>query len=101
SRRFDAVPYIDASGSVDGNTLVLNVINRHQDQTMDVTIAFEDKTVTGMVSASEVNGPDIKAENDFGKNTVGMKASNINASCNSLRHSFPPHSYTQLKMNLA
>jgi alpha-N-arabinofuranosidase len=101
TKRFDSVPYIDASGSVDGNTLVLNIVNRHQDQAMDVTIAVEDRNFSGAVSVSEVNGPDIKAENDFGKTLVGTKTRSVSASGNSLTVSFPPHSYTQLKATLA
>src|SRR3954468_14963109 len=66
SRRFDVVPYIDASASLDANSLVLNVVNRHQDQPMEVTIGLEDREFSGAVTVSEVNGPDIKAQNDFG-----------------------------------
>jgi alpha-N-arabinofuranosidase len=101
SKRFDRVPYIDASGSLDGNRLVLNVVNRHQDQPMEVTIDLEDKSFSGAVLVSEVTGPDIKAENDFGKTLVATKASNVNANGNTLTYRFPPHSYTQLKASLA
>ena len=101
SKRFDAVPVIDASGAVDGNTLVLNVINRHQSEAMAVTVALEDKAFSGAVTLSEVNGPDIKAENDFGKTLVSAKTRSATASGNSLAVSFPAHSYTQLKATLA
>lgn len=101
SRRFDSVPYIDASASIDGDSLVLNVVNRHQDQPMDVVIGLEDRRFAGPVSASEVNGPDIKAENDFGKTLVAARERSIAAGGNSLTVSFPPHSYTQLRTTLA
>ena len=101
SKRFDAVPVIDASGAVDGNMLVLNVVNRHQTDTLDVTIALEDKRFSGAVSLSEVSGPDIKAQNDFGKNLVSPKARSVSASGNRLTVSFPAHSYTQIKAGLA
>jgi alpha-N-arabinofuranosidase len=100
SRRFDSVPYIDASASIDGSSLVLNVVNRHQSEPMDVTIGLEDKNFSGAVSVSEVNGPDIKAENDFGKTVVSAKDKNISAGGTSLTYSFPPHSYTQLRARL-
>ncbi len=90
SRRFDAVPVIDASGSVDGNSLVLNVVNRHQSEAMAVTVALEDKTFSGPVTLSEVNGPDIKAENDFGKSLVSAKARNVTAAATAWRSVFPP-----------
>jgi alpha-L-arabinofuranosidase len=101
SKRFDSVPYIDASASLDGGNLVLNVVNRHQDQPMEVTIRLEDKSFSGAVEVSEVNGPDIKAENDFGKTSVAARNSSVNASGASLSYSFPPHSYTQLRASVA
>ncbi len=101
SKRFDKVPYIDASAALDGDTLVLNVVNRHQDQAMDVVIGLEDKRFSGSASASEVNGPDIKAMNDFGKTVVSTKTRSVSASANSLTYSFPPHSHTMIKAVLA
>ena len=35
STRFDDVPYLDASAAYDNGTLVLNVVNRHQDQAIE------------------------------------------------------------------
>jgi alpha-N-arabinofuranosidase len=101
SKRFDSVPYIDASGSADGNALVINVVNRHPDQPMSVALALEDKSFAGPVTVSEVNGPDIKAMNDFGKTLVKTNTTTVAASGNALTYSFPPHSYTQLKATVA
>jgi len=97
SKRFDQVPYIDASGALDGNNLVVNVVNRHPDQAMDVVIGLEDKSFSGAVTVSEVNGPDIKAQNDFGQTLVSAHERSVSTGGNSLTYSFPPHSYTQLK----
>jgi alpha-N-arabinofuranosidase len=66
-----------------------------------VVIGLEDKNFSGAVQVSEVNGPDIKAENDFGKMPVSARDKSINASGTSLTYSFPPHSYTQLRATLA
>jgi alpha-N-arabinofuranosidase len=101
TKRFDKVPYIDASGAIDGNDLVVNVVNRHQDQAIDVVVGLEDRSFAGAVAVSEVNGPDIKAQNDFGSSPVGARSSSVAASGNSLTYSFAPHSYTQLRVRLA
>jgi alpha-N-arabinofuranosidase len=101
SKRFDSVPYIDASASLDGNSLVINVVNRHQDQPMEVFIGLEDRDFAGsVVTISEVNGPDIKAENDFGKTLVSARQSSIPGGGRAVGHIFPPHSYTQLRATL-
>jgi alpha-N-arabinofuranosidase len=80
--------------------LVINVVNRHRDQAIEADIEAQDKQFSGPVEATEVNGPDIKSENDFGKMTVGPVARRAAAQGNRLRYSFPPHSYTMLKTQL-
>ncbi len=101
SPRFDSIPYIDASGALDGNTLVVNVVNRHLDQPISVAVALENRSFAGPVKVSEVNGPDNKAQNDFGKTLVKTTTSSVTASGNTLTYSFAPHSYTQIKATLA
>jgi alpha-L-arabinofuranosidase len=100
TKRFDKVPYIDASASIEGDSLVVNVVNRHQDQAIEVAIGLEDKSFAGPVTLSEVNGPDIKAQNDFGSSPVAAKSRNVEASGSSLSVSFAAHSYTQLRAKL-
>ncbi len=71
TKTYDSVPYLDTSAAynTDG-TLVLNITNRHQDQALDVVFELEDKKFAGDFEVFEVNGPDIKAENNFDKTVV-------------------------------
>jgi alpha-N-arabinofuranosidase len=100
STRFDEVPYLDASASFDNGSLVLNVVNRHRTQAIETEFDAQDKSFSGAVAVSEVNGPDIKAENDFGKTTVKTVTKSATAEGRKLRYTFPPHSYTMLKGRL-
>ncbi|MDE2500451.1 MAG: alpha-N-arabinofuranosidase [Alphaproteobacteria bacterium] len=101
SKHFDSVPYVDASGSLDGNTLVVNLVNRHLDQPMSVALGLENRSFAGPVAVSVVNGPSNKSENDFGKTLVKTATDSLTASGNALNCSLAPHSYTQLKATLA
>ena len=101
STRFDDVPYLDASASIDSGTLVMNVVNRHKDQAIETEVDAEDKQFTGPVAVSEVNGPDIKAENDFGKTVVKTVSKSASADGRKLRYTFPPHSYTMVKVKVS
>jgi alpha-N-arabinofuranosidase len=70
-QRFDGVPYLDASAAYDNGSLVSECgqpPSRHRAIEAEVS---EPKTSSspGPVAVSEVNGPDIKSENDFGKTT--------------------------------
>lgn len=100
SRRFDDVPYLDTSAAYDNGTLVLNVVNRHQTQPIETEFLAQDKRFAPMVEATEVNGPDIKSENDFGKEVVRPVARTVTAEPGRLQYRFPPHSYTMLKTRL-
>jgi alpha-N-arabinofuranosidase len=101
-KRFDGVPYLDVSAAYENGSLVLNVVNRHQTQAIETEIETQDKQFSGAISVSEVNGPDIKAENDFNKTTVKTTDRTVNAADpRSLRYSFPAHSFTMLKAKLA
>jgi len=99
--RFDGVPYLDASAAFDNGSLVLSVVNRHRDQPVDVEIEAQDKQFSGTAAVSEINHPDIKAENDFNQTKVKTVERSVTASGHTLRYTFPAHSFTMLKMKLS
>jgi len=101
SRRFEDVPYLDTSAAYDSGALVINVVNRHKDQAIPTDLELEDKQFAGSVDITEVNGPDIKAENNFDR--IGVKPVQRSAAAQgrTLQYSFPPHSYTMIKAKLA
>jgi len=101
SQRFDGVPLVDASGSVDGGSLTLNLVNRSRDRLMPVAIELEDKQFAGPLTVSEVNGPDIKSENDFGKTLVRTVTRGESASRGAMSLNLPPHSFAQVRGRLA
>lgn len=100
SRRFGEVPYVDTSAAYDNGSLVLNVVNRHRDQPIECEFQTQDKQFSGAVEIAEVNGPDIKAENDFGSIKVQAVTRSARADGGTLRYTAPPHSYTMLKTRI-
>src|SRR5579871_1332321 len=101
SRRFDDIPYLDASAGYDNGSLVVNVVNRHRDQPVQTELELEDKQFSGPIEATEVNGPDIKAENNFDGASVKPVQRSTTAQAKVLRYTFPPHSYTMIRAKLA
>jgi alpha-N-arabinofuranosidase len=100
SKTFGPTPYLDTSASYDNGTLTLNVVNRHRDQPIDVEFEIQDKSIAGSVEVTEVNGPDIKAENDFGVTKVESSVSSAKAEGRKLQYRCPAHSYSLLKLKL-
>jgi alpha-N-arabinofuranosidase len=101
SKRFGPTPYLSASAGYDNGSIVLNIVNRHRDQAIEVEFETQDKQFAGPVEVVEVNGPDIKAENDFGVTKVQAVTRSATAEGRKLRYRLPPHSYTMLKVKLA
>jgi len=97
SKRFGGVPYLDASASYDQGSLVLNAVNRHQDQPLDLTVDLQDCAFTGEMAIFEVNGPDIKAENDFGVTKVQTKTRSAGVSGKTTTIRLAPHSFTMMR----
>jgi alpha-N-arabinofuranosidase len=100
NKRYDEVPYLDVSAAYDNGAVVLNVVNRHRDQAIDTEFKLEDKQFAGPVEISEVNGPDLKSENNFDSTTVKAVQRSAKADARNWRYSFPAHSYTMLKAKL-
>jgi alpha-N-arabinofuranosidase len=92
------VPYLDVSASVDGNEVVICVVNRHKDKAISTDIVSQSGAFAGNFEVYEVNGPDIKSMNDFGvTNVETKKKSDIRANGGKFNYSFAPHSFTLIK----
>ncbi|HZQ53443.1 MAG TPA: alpha-L-arabinofuranosidase C-terminal domain-containing protein [Bryobacteraceae bacterium] len=102
SKLSSTTPYLDVSAAHDQGTLVINVVNRHLTDSLPVTFELEDKKFAGGFQVSEVNGPDIKAMNNFDSTPVKtVKKPEATPQSNRLRCEFPPHSFTMLKGKVA
>jgi alpha-N-arabinofuranosidase len=93
--------YLDVSSSLNNGVVTINVVNRHLDREIEGEIEIQDGAFRGSFEVQQVTGPDIKAENDFGKTTVKAEKTALAASGGKMRHRFPAHSYTMLKGSLA
>src|SRR5205085_1589497 len=49
SKHYGDVPYLDTSAAYDNGTLILNAVNRRQDQPIDADLELEDKKFSGIV----------------------------------------------------
>jgi alpha-N-arabinofuranosidase len=96
---YDAVPYLDASAVDTGSgTLVLNLTNRHREQPLDVVVELTGKRFDGPFEVYEVNGPDIKSENNFDTTTVKtVQRQSVSGSGGALKYRCSPHSFAQLR----
>jgi alpha-N-arabinofuranosidase len=96
--RHENVPYLDVSATFKDGQVVLAVVNRNKDKAITTDIICQTGEFTGDYEVFEVNGPDIKSENDFGKvNVKTVKKDNIKGKGTTMTYTFPAHSLTMIK----
>ncbi|MBN2275143.1 MAG: alpha-N-arabinofuranosidase [Bacteroidales bacterium] len=92
------VPYLDVSATYNNGEVIVSVVNRNKDKPIAADIICQTGEYDGIFNAYEVNGPDIKSENDFGKEPVKtVKKPDIKVKGTSFSYAFPPHSFTMIK----
>jgi len=99
STKLKDVPYLDVSVVYEPKSgrIVINVVNRHKDRTLTAELVAQEGRFQGPFEVYEVNGPDIKAENDFGMERVKtVRKPDVQVNNASFSYAFPPHSFTQL-----
>lgn len=94
-----SVPYLDVSATYDHGEVTLCVVNRDKDNAIITDLISEEGKFDGKFEVYEVNGPEVKSENDFGKTTVETvkKPSFEVKGSRKIGYSFPAHSFTLIK----
>jgi alpha-N-arabinofuranosidase len=93
------VPYLDVSATYNEGEVVICVINRNKDEAITTDIISQEGDFNGTFEVYEVNGPDIKAKNDFDNinvKTEKKQSVKVNEQ-KKITYDFPPHSFTLLK----
>jgi alpha-N-arabinofuranosidase len=95
----DDVPFLDVSAAYNNGELIVGVINRHKDKAITTDILSQEGLFDGEFEIFEVNGPHIKAENNFDKTEVKttQKESVKLKKEAGFTYEFPAHSFTMLK----
>jgi alpha-N-arabinofuranosidase len=92
------VPYLDVPASVNGDDIILAVVNRHRDQAISTDIILQEGSFDGSISVFEVNGPDVKSSNDFDtERVVTVEKPELKARGQQINYSFPAHSFILIK----
>jgi alpha-N-arabinofuranosidase len=92
------VPYLDVSATYNNGEVILCVVNRNKEKAITTDILCQTGEFTGSFNVFEINALDVKAMNNFDKETVKtVTKADVNAKGNKITYSFPAHSITMLK----
>jgi alpha-N-arabinofuranosidase len=101
--KYKGIPYLDVSTSysAETNTVFVNVVNRHKDKAITADIINTSGAFAGKAEASLVAGQELQETFVFDKQAqyVPVKKE-VDTKGSLLNYTFPPHSFTQIKIGL-
>jgi alpha-L-arabinofuranosidase len=102
STNFNGIPYLDVTTSYsrENGTVYLNVVNRHKDKPITADISNTSGGFAGTAEASLIAGMELQETFIFDKQAQYVPQKKEIAVKNSqLTYTFPPHSFTQIKLS--
>ncbi|HVV05283.1 MAG TPA: alpha-L-arabinofuranosidase C-terminal domain-containing protein, partial [Puia sp.] len=101
--QYRAIPYLDVTAVYNRSegVLYINVVNRHQSQAIATDIMAASGDLSGRAEASIINSDDLTAAFSFDKRSqYAPVTAPVKLNGNKLQFTFPPHSFTQIKVNI-
>jgi len=103
TEKYKGMPFLDVSTtySRQSKTVFINVVNRHKDKAIPTDIINLSGLLAGTAEVSLISGSDLQEAFSFDKqNDYIPVKKNIATKDNMLSYTFPPHSFTQIKIAL-
>ncbi|MEO6231494.1 MAG: alpha-L-arabinofuranosidase C-terminal domain-containing protein [Ferruginibacter sp.] len=104
TEKYKGIPYLDVSTtySTQTNEAFINVVNRHKDKAITAEIVSTTGNFSGKAEASLVTAKDLQEPFEFDKQDqyVPVKKE-VDGKNNKLSYTFPPHSFTQIKVTVS
>ena len=101
--QYQGIPYLDVTAvySKEKKVLFINVVNRHREKSIAANILSMEGNFSGKAEATIVNSDDLQATFSFDhREDYKPVVKSVTASGNKFSYSFPPHSYTQISINM-
>lgn len=101
TEKYAGIPYLDVSTtySAGDNAIYVNVVNRHKEKAISTEITNVAGGFTGKAEVSLVNAEDLQQPFEFDKQEQYKPViKSVEIKNNTLVYSFPPHSFTQIKL---
>jgi alpha-L-arabinofuranosidase len=104
TEKYKGIPYLDVTTvySKESNIVFINVINRSEDKTITTDIVSTSGNFSGKAEASVINSDDLTTPFTIDKQSQYVPViSDVKLSGNKLSYAFPPHSFTQIKVDVS
>lgn len=97
---FRNIPYLDVSAVLneEAGKMIINVVNRHETNAIETTIELQSGTYTGKAAVNLINAEALDARNSGTEQPLKIQKEELGFKGNTIRHSFPAHSFTQMEI---
>ena len=97
---FKNIPYLDVSAVLNESekTVVINVVNRHETDATETNIDLQTGAYTGKATVNLINAKTIDAKNTKTEQPIKIETEQVSFKGNSIKHTFPAHSFTQIEI---
>ncbi|MEJ2594445.1 MAG: alpha-L-arabinofuranosidase C-terminal domain-containing protein [bacterium] len=97
---FQDIPYLDVTAVLNDSAkkVIINVVNRHETHAIETDIDLQTGAYTGKATVNLINAENIDAQNTGTEQPIKIKTDEVSFKGNSIRHSFPAHSFTQIEI---
>lgn len=98
NRAFKDIPYLDVTAvlSDSGKKVVLNVVNRHEKNALATDVVLQSGACSGSAAVKEINAESVDWIDSRTREGVAISSKEIQFPGNTVRYSFPAHSFTQM-----
>ncbi|MGW8316411.1 MAG: alpha-L-arabinofuranosidase C-terminal domain-containing protein [Bacteroidales bacterium] len=94
---FTGIPYLDVTAvlNTSENQLVVNVVNRHEEEDLDTSIELQTGNGKGKATIHLINAG-LDARNTREEQPIHIVSTEISFKGHTINHTFPAHSFTQM-----
>ncbi len=99
---FKNIPYLDVTAvfNESAKKVIINVVNRNGTKNIETNIDLQTGEYTGKATANLINADKTDVRNTKEDQPIQIKSEQISFKGNSIKHTFPAHSFTQLEISL-
>ncbi len=100
---YQGIPYLDVTAvySKEKKAVFINVVNRHKEKTIAATVISSEGNFSGNAEASIINSDDLQNAFSFEhREQYKPLVKTVPVTGNKFSYSFPPHSFTQIRIDL-
>ncbi|HYQ58055.1 MAG TPA: alpha-L-arabinofuranosidase C-terminal domain-containing protein, partial [Draconibacterium sp.] len=100
---YQGIPYLDVSSSYseEEKALIINIVNRNMNEAISTTIISDTGEFRGVATVSTINSDNMEMRYSYEeKDNYLPKVSSVTVDGKDFDYSFPPHSFTQIKVAL-